>query len=253
MVTVISHLLRDLLSLLRCTAQATSAKGSTTLVLGAAGAALLPGQNIAQNGETIGTVGRVAADGTVTLLSGSAAAVSAGASLQVLPAVSGGTTPALSDAANVAGIVRDYEYASYETRMGRQYPGMDDALYFTRSMGAVSSITQLMSNPRLLSVVTTSLGMNSYFGALDYDQQIRLLTAKVNLKTLNTPAGLQRTAEQFLISKSQAAAGGAPTGLAALFSGRAASPQSLLAAINGAGTLGDATTTPRDPALALFA
>ncbi len=231
---------------------AAAARGSQTLSLGKAGASLKPGQIITSGGVSIGTIGSVDSKGNVTLLAGSTQAVAGGASVVVLPAVSGGTTPALDDASNVKTIVSSYETNAYETQMGTEYPGMDDALYYTRTMGSITSITNLMANAKLLSVVTTALGMGSYFGALDYDQQVSLLTQKVNLKTMTSPAGIKQTSEQYLISKA-ASTSTAPTGLVALLAGDATSSTDLLSLINGASNPSSDVATSTDPLLGLFA
>lgn len=232
-------------------ATAATASGGTTLSLGAAGLGLKAGQVVTSGGVTIGTVGRVDSSGTVTLLAGAAAAVASGASLVVTPAVSGGSTPALADASNVGSIVSSFETGSYEAAQDTQYPGMGDALYYTRTMGSVTSIDQLMSNSKLLAVVTTSLGMSSYFGGLDYDQQVSILTKQVNLKTFTSSAGIQRTAEQYLIN--QASSGSTtPTGLVALLDGDTASDTDMLSLITGASTT-TTSSTASDPVLSLFA
>ncbi|MGI4745236.1 MAG: DUF1217 domain-containing protein [Janthinobacterium lividum] len=225
--------------------------GSTTLALGNAGASLKPGQIITSAGVTIGTVGSVDSRGNVTLLAGLTQAIAGGASLVVLPSVSGAPTAALMDSANVDAIVNADETASYETKMGTQYPGMDDALYYTRTMGSITSITGLMSNPTLLKVVTTSLGMGDWFGGLDYDQQVSILTKQVDLKKMTSASGIQRTAEQYLISK-QSSEVPQLTGLAALLAGQSQSDTSLLSLITGASST-DTTTGKADPILSLFA
>ncbi len=234
------------------TATAAAAQGSQTLSLGKAGEDLKPGQIVTSGGVSIGTIGSVDNSGTVTLLTGSTEAVASGASLVVLPAVSGGSTPALDDASNVKTIVSNYETNAYETQMGTEYPGMDDALYYTRTMGSITSITDLMANAKLLSVVTTALGMGSYFGALDYDQQVSLLTQKVDLKTMTSPAGIKQTSEQYLINKA-ATTNTQPTGLVALLAGDAPSSADLFSLINGASSPSSGVSGSSDPLLGLFA
>ncbi len=233
-------------------ATADSAQGSQTLSLGKAGIGLQPGQIVTSGGVDIGTIGSIDGGGTVTLLAGSTQAVASGAPLVVLPAVSGGTTSALDDASNVKSIVSSYETDAYETQMGTEYPGMDNALYYTRTMGSITSITDLMANAKLLSVVTNALGMGSYFGALDYDQQVSLLTQKVNLKTMTSPAGIQQTAEQYLIADA-ATVSTQPTGLVALLAGDATSDTDLFSLINGVSNPSSGVASTTDPLLALFA
>ncbi len=232
-------------------ATGAAAKGSSILALGSVGAALKPGQIVTSGGVTLGTIGSVDGKGNATLLGPLAAAVSSGTSLTVLPAVSGGPTPALTDAANVSGIVSSYETNAFEANQGTQNTGMDDALYYSRTMPGITSINQLMSDPRLLSVVTTSLGMRSYFGSLDFDQQVSLLTSKVKLKMLTSPLGIKQTAEQYLIAQTPST--NQPlTGIAALFSGMSPSGDDLFSVIAGVSSA-SAPSTTTDPLLSLFA
>ena len=234
------------------TTTAATASGATVLGLGHAGIGLKAGQIVTSGGVAIGTIARVDKNGNATLLKGTPAAVAAGARLVVLSPVVDGITHALSDKANIDAIVAGAEINSYETKMGAQYAGMDDALYYTRTMGHITSINQLMSDPRLLSVVTTGLGMGSYFGALDFNQQVRILTQKVDLKTATTPAGIKRSAEQYLIAKA-ATVSTAPTGMAALLAGVTTSSSDLLSLINGGSISTSAGGSSGDPILSLFA
>lgn len=226
--------------------------GDTTLVLGEAGTSLKPGQTITSAGISIGTVGSVDSRGNVTLLAGLKQPIASGATLMVLPSISGAPTAALADNANVDAIVDARETTSYETKMGDQYPGMDDALYYTRTMGGVTSIAGLMSNPTLLKVVTTSLGMGDWFGGLDYDRQVTILTKQVDLKKLTTDSGIKRTAEQYLIS-AQNSAVPKLTGLVALLAGQSQSDTSLLSLITGAGSTETTSSSKSNPILSLFA
>ena len=153
---------------------------------------------ITDGSNVVGIVKSVAGSGTVTLQANLAVPVAAGDTLGTLPSVSDGQTPALEDASNVQTILSQYETSQYETQEGQQIPGMDDALYFTRTMPTITSITQLMSDTRLLDVITTNLGLSGTYDQLPYDQQVTLLTSKVKLSDYANPAKLHDAAEQFL-------------------------------------------------------
>ena len=157
-----------------------------------------PGQTITDGGSVVGIVKSVDGAGNVTLQASAAVAVAAGDTLGILPQVGDSQTPALQDAANVKTILSQYETSQYETQEGQEVPGMTDALYFTRTAPAITSITQLMSDTTLLNVVTTNLGLSETYGELPYDQQVTLLTSKVNLSTFSNPTSLQHYVEQFL-------------------------------------------------------
>ena len=100
---------------------------------------------------------------------------------------------------NVSTIASQYLTNQFETNQGSSTPGMQQALYFTRTASSVSSINALMSDPTQLNVVETVLGLDpDQFGALDFNQQQAILTQDVNLKQFSTTTGIQRYAEQYL-------------------------------------------------------
>lgn len=96
-------------------------------------------------------------------------------------------------------IVSDYEKQQFEKNDDNADNGVGNALYFTRKMASVTSMNQLMSDGTLLKVVETVSGFDpSTFGALDYAQQLRMLSSKVDFSKLKTPEQIQKYAEQYL-------------------------------------------------------
>ncbi|GBQ82579.1 hypothetical protein AA13595_0961 [Gluconacetobacter johannae DSM 13595] len=107
------------------------------------------------------------------------------------------TTPFTSD--TISSIVTMFQERQFENSSSNQDNGVGNALYFTRKMSGVTTLSQVMSDPTLLNVVETVSGYNpDEFGALDYSQQVRLLQNKVDLKTLSTPQEIQQYAERYL-------------------------------------------------------
>lgn len=99
----------------------------------------------------------------------------------------------------IQSIVDDYQLRQYESSKSLSDNGVGNALYFTRTMSSITSLSQLMSDTTLLTVVETVSGYDpDQFGALDYDQQVRLLSKKVDLTKLSTPKQIQQYAEQYL-------------------------------------------------------
>ncbi|MCP1241691.1 DUF1217 domain-containing protein [Acetobacter lambici] len=102
-------------------------------------------------------------------------------------------------ATKIQSIVEDYQLRQYEDSSALSDNGVGNALYFTRTMSSITSLSQLMSDPTLLKVAETVSGYDpDQFGALDYDQQVRLLSKKVDLTKLSTPKQIQQYAEQYL-------------------------------------------------------
>jgi hypothetical protein len=199
----------------RISAASASAIGDTTLALGTAAIGLQPGQIITDGSNVVGIVNSVDQSGQVTLRAGMGVAIASGDMLSIVPQVISKQTPALQDASNVKTILSSYETTQCESQEGKQVPGMDDALYFSRIMPSITSITQLMSDTTLLKVVTTNLGLSDTYAQLPYDQQLSLLTSKVKLSTFSNPAKLQNYAEQYLaLTGAQSSSAGTSTDLA---------------------------------------
>ncbi|MEJ1978186.1 MAG: DUF1217 domain-containing protein [Acetobacteraceae bacterium] len=170
-------------------------------------------------------------------------------------AVTSGITPALQNAARVATAISEYKTNQFENAQDQQTPGMHSALYFTRQISSVTSISELMSDPALLSVITTNLGLQSdQFGALDFDQQVRILTKDVDVTKFQNPSYAKQAAEQYLALTQENQPTPLPTGLTSLFGGGADPSQALMAILGGT-TLTSANTSNQDtdPEAALFA
>ncbi len=191
------------------TAGTAAAAGASTVALGSGATLLQPGQIITDGSAVLGTVKSVDASGNVTLEKGLTTPVSVGDTLQALPVLSDTQTSALSDASNVASILSQYETTQYETQQGQQVAGMGSALYFSRTIGGITSIAALMADPTLLNVVTTNLGVSNDYDSLPYDQQVSYLTANVKLSSYKTTAGINQASEQFLALTAQSDASSA--------------------------------------------
>lgn len=101
----------------------------------------------------------------------------------------------------IASTVSSFEMSRYESSDDLQNNGVGNALYFTRTMeaGGIKTISQLMSDPTLLKVAEVVSGYDpDQFGALDYDQQTRILSKKVDMTKFSSPSGIQKYAEQYL-------------------------------------------------------
>ena len=100
---------------------------------------------------------------------------------------------------NMSTLVDDFEQTQYEQSKANQKDGVGNALYFTRKISGVTSLTQLMSDATLTKVVETVLGYNpDQIGALDYSQQVQMLTGKIDFSQFKTADGIKKYAEQYL-------------------------------------------------------
>ncbi len=145
------------------------------------------------------------------------------------------TSTPLSIPAAVKVIAQQYTVNAFETQQGSSTPGMQQALYFTRTIaGASGSLNALMSDPTQLNVVETVLGLDpAQFGALDFTQQQATLKKQVDFKDFASPASIQRYAERYLVMTQLNPPSQAVTyGISSLF--QSATPQNSLLGIIGA-------------------
>lgn len=149
--------------------------------------------------------------------------------------------PPLSNAQTVGTITRQFATNNYEQAQGRQSPGVQQALYFRRSIGSVTSAQQIIADPTLLQVVTTGYGLPQQFGLLDYNQQVSILTRTVDFSKLKSQDDIDRFAEKFLLMNQMNAITGAGT---VTSTGSSADP--LLTLFGAPGSTG------ADPILSLF-
>ncbi len=169
--------------------------------------------------------------------------------------------PPFANPANVASIVSGYQLNVFEANQGAQVPGLQQALYFTRTIGSIKTLTQLQSDPDLLKVVVTGVGLPyDNFGLLSFQQQTQILQNKVHLTDFQNPKTVQRLAEQYLVAQqlNGSAASGPPAGsVASLFSDVTDTSGSSLLDILNASSAGSTsllgTSSAGSSVLSLFA
>lgn len=120
------------------------------------------------------------------------------------------TTSPFTNQTNVNAVISAVGTNNYEAAQDAQSPGIADALYFKRTIGGLTTLTQLMSDPKLLTVATTATNMPSQFGTLDYQQQVNLLSPKIDMKKFADPSYVQKFITQYLAVNSANATASSP-------------------------------------------
>ena len=113
-------------------------------------------------------------------------------------ALSNWSPPPLSTASGVNAAIAGYQQNSFDTSVGTDSTSLQEALYFTQNAKGATTIYQLMADPALLNVVTTALGIPAAFGNLTFDQQVAILTPRVDMKQFQTTAGVAKFVNQYL-------------------------------------------------------
>jgi hypothetical protein len=123
-------------------------------------------------------------------------------------AMSTWSPPPFSTASGIAAAVAGYQQSSFQTSIGTDSVPLQEASYFTTSAKGVTSLYALMSDPALLDVVTTALGIPAAFGNLDMTQ-------------FATTAGVAAFVNKYLVMDqlNQVTSGASADPIASLFSG----------------------------------
>jgi hypothetical protein len=179
--------------------------------------------------------------------------------------------PPFASTDGVTAIVKAYQLNNFEASQSpagtdpsaatTQDNGLQQALYFTRQAGSLTSYTQLQSDPELLAVAVTGLGLPlTAYDNLTYEQQTALLKQKLPIANLKKPAFVQHLAEQYIVQQQLAngpVAATPPAGsLLNAFSGNDTSANSLLTILgdSASGTTAlSGSGTAANPLLSLFA
>ena len=168
-------------------------------------------------------------------------------------ALSDWSTPPFSTSASQSQIIASFTTNTFEAAANKQAPGLANALYFAREASSLKTTAAVQSDSNLLAVAVTSSGLPlQSFESLDFAQQTKILTEKLNIATLQNPAVVRRMAEQYLVAQqSNASDQPAYDSVSSLFSDGVADIGDTLLAISSSS--GDASSDSGSGVLSLFA
>ncbi|MDG6094644.1 DUF1217 domain-containing protein [Acetobacter sp. AN02] len=99
----------------------------------------------------------------------------------------------------ISAIITKFQKNQFEDSLNEDDSGVGNALYFTRTMTDSMNLTNIMGDTKLLKVVETVSGFDpTTFGALSYDQQVRMLSKVVKTSDFSTPEKIKQYAERYL-------------------------------------------------------
>ena len=116
-------------------------------------------------------------------------------------------------------MVAAFQQTSFQTELGADSVPLREASYFSTHAQGLTKLSQLMSDPALLDVVTTALGIPAAFKGLDYDQQVAILAPRVDMAQFATAAGVGKFVDKYLAMDqlNQVTSGAAANPVLALF------------------------------------
>ena len=118
--------------------------------------------------------------------------------LQFANAMSNWNPPPFSTVSGIDKAVAGFQLNSYDSEVGQDNTVLQNALYFSQNAQGATTLTQLMANPTLLSVVTGALGIPQAFGNLSFNQQVSMLTPLVDMKQFSTAAGVASFVNKYI-------------------------------------------------------
>ncbi len=92
---------------------------------------------------------------------------------------------------------RKYLQQTLETQQGETNPGVRLALYFERKAPSITSAYDLLADKALAEVFRTTFSLPDEVGAMDIDQQAKVVEKHLNLKDLADPAKLSKLLNRF--------------------------------------------------------
>ena len=92
-----------------------------------------------------------------------------------------------------------YLQQNLETQQGETNPGVRLALYFQRKASSITSAYDILADKALAEVFRTTYSLPNSFGAMDVDQQAKVVGKFLKLKDLTDPAKLEKLLSRFSV------------------------------------------------------
>jgi hypothetical protein len=106
--------------------------------------------------------------------------------------------PPFSSQSTIDAAIAGFKQHSFNDAIGQDSVPLQEASYFTQNAKGLTSVYQIMSDPALLDVVTTALGIPSAFGNLSFDQQVAILKPRVDMTQFSSTAGVTKFVDKYL-------------------------------------------------------
>lgn len=119
----------------------------------------------------------------------------------------------------VENIIKGAMVNRFEKAAGEGNPGLREALYFRRTVSAVTSVPGLMSDRALTAVVRGALGLPEQFGLLGYERQRDVLAKRLDVANFQDPREVDRLVQRYAARMNEAQSGSSDPRLALLSGG----------------------------------
>ena len=105
----------------------------------------------------------------------------------------------------VATVANAYAEVTWRTSLDAATPGLSNALTFRQNAATVTNVNQILGDPVLRSVVTTTLGIPLQIAFQPLEAQQKAITSLLDITKLQDPKFVQQFAQRYLIAMAQSA------------------------------------------------
>ena len=105
----------------------------------------------------------------------------------------------------ISTIANAYAEVTWRTSLDAATPGLSNALTFRQNAATVTNVDQILGDPVLRSVVTTTLGIPLQIAFQPLEAQQKAVTSLLDITKLQDPKFVQQFAQRYLIAMAQSA------------------------------------------------
>ena len=106
----------------------------------------------------------------------------------------------LQNPATIAQIANDYATASWETSQDQVTPGLSNALAFKAQASTITSVDQILGDPTMRAVVTTTLGIPQQIAFQSLDAQEKAISSRIDITQFKSPSFVESFVQRYLIA-----------------------------------------------------
>ncbi len=107
----------------------------------------------------------------------------------------------------ISTIANGYAEVTWRSSLDRTTPGLSNALDFLANASGATKVDQILGDPVLRSVVTTTLGIPLQIAFQPLEAQQKAITSQLDISKLQDPKFVQQFAQRYLIAMAQQSAG----------------------------------------------
>jgi hypothetical protein len=106
--------------------------------------------------------------------------------------------PTVTNSAFVKQVVQQYIEAQFQATVGNTSNTLREALYAQQELPSITNWYSVIANRPLADVIQTVLGLPQSFGAINVDQQVHVLSSRMNIANFQNPTKLKAMLNQFV-------------------------------------------------------